>query len=121
MKVFPLILFGVFLNAFAQLLLKEGMSRVGYFAFSFSNLLPISIQVASSPFVLMGLLCYVISVMVWLLVLSRVPVSYAYPMLSIGYIINAIAAYYWFHEEININKIIAILVIIGGVYLLSRQ
>lgn len=121
MKIFPLILFGVFLNAFAQLLLKEGMSRVGYFAFSLSNLLPISIQVASNPFILMGFLCYVISVVVWLLVLSRVPVSYAYPMLSIGYIINAIAAHYWFQEEINITKIAGILVIIGGVYLLSRQ
>ena len=47
MKIFPLILFGVFLNALAQLLLKEGMSRIGYFAFSFSNLIPISIEVAS--------------------------------------------------------------------------
>ena len=55
------------------------------------------------------------------IVLSRVPVSYAYPMLSMGYIINAIAAHYWFQEEISLSKVIGILVIIGGVYLLSRQ
>lgn len=121
MKIFPLILFGVFLNAFAQLLLKEGMSRIGYFVFSFSNIIPISIEVIANPFILLGLLCYGVSVVVWLLVLSRVPVSYAYPMLSMGYIINAIAAHYWFHEEINLSKVIGILVIIGGVYLLSRQ
>lgn len=121
MKLFPLILLGVCLNALAQLLLKEGMSRIGYFAFSLPNLLPISWQVITNPFVFMGLSCYVLSVVIWLLVLSRVPVSYAYPMLSLGYIINAIAAHYWFQEEINLSKIIGILVIIAGVYLLSRQ
>ena len=120
-STFPLILLGVFLNALAQLLLKEGMSRIGYFAFSFANLMPISSQVITNPFVLMGLLCYVVSAVVWLLVLSRVPVSYAYPMLSMGYIINVVAAHYWFQEEISLNKIAGILIIITGVYLLSRQ
>jgi multidrug transporter EmrE-like cation transporter len=121
MNVFPLILLGVFLNAFAQLLLKEGMSRIGYFAFSFSNLVPISLQIGTNPFIVLGLLCYVVSVIVWLLVLSRVPVSYAYPMLSIGYIVNALAAHYWFQEELNLTKITGIFVIMGGVYLISRQ
>lgn len=121
MNVFPLILLGVSLNAMAQLFLKEGMSRVGYFVFSFANLWPISFQVITNPFIIIGLCCYIISVIIWLLVLSRVPVSFAYPMLSLGYILNAIAAHYWFHEELNFTKIAGIFVIMGGVYLISRQ
>lgn len=121
MNIFPLLLSGVFLNASAQLLLKEGMSRIGYFIFSFANIVPISIQALSNPFILLGLFCYVVSVVVWLLVLSRVPVSYAYPMLSLGYIVNAVAAHYWFREELTLSKITGILIIICGVYLLSRQ
>jgi multidrug transporter EmrE-like cation transporter len=120
-KIFPLLLLGVLFNALAQLLLKEGMSRIGYFAFSFENLIPISAQVATNVFILLGLLSYVGSLVLWLLVLSRVPVSYAYPMLSIGYIINLVAAHYWFQEEVSFNKVMGILIIIGGVYLLSRQ
>ena len=121
MNVFPLILFGVFLNAAAQLVLKEGMLRIGYFVFSLENIIPISMQAMMSPFILMGLFCYVLSVGIWLLVLSRVPVSYAYPMLSLGYIMNAAAAHYWFHEELSFTRIAGILVIICGVYLVSRQ
>jgi multidrug transporter EmrE-like cation transporter len=121
MNVFPLILFGVFLNAAAQLVLKEGMVRIGYFIFSLENLIPISIQVITNPFILMGLSCYILSVGIWLLVLSRVPVSYAYPMLSLGYIMNALAAHYWFHEELSFSRITGMLVIICGVYLVSRQ
>jgi multidrug transporter EmrE-like cation transporter len=118
--MFALILLGVLLNAGAQLLLKAGMDRIGEFSFSLHNALPIGWQAATNPFILGGLFCYVISVLVWLLVLSRVEVSYAYPMLSIGYIVNAVAAYYLFGENLSLSRIIGIGVIIIGVYLIAR-
>jgi multidrug transporter EmrE-like cation transporter len=118
--VFLLILLGVFLNAGAQLLLKAGMTRIGHFDFSFANIIPISVKVMGNPPILAGLCAYVISVGVWLLVLSRVQVSFAYPMLSIGYIVNAVAAYYLFGEDISLLQIVGIFVIISGVYLVSQ-
>lgn len=117
---YPLILLGVLLNAGAQLLLKAGMDKIGYFKFSLANLLPIAWQVALNPYIIGGLTCYVISVCVWLLALSRVEVSVAYPMLSIGYIVTAIAAYFWFHESLTLTRLLGIFVIILGVYLMSR-
>jgi len=83
MSYFPLIMLGVLLNAAAQLFLKEGMRRIGHFEFVWANIVPITMQVAGNVFVLGGLLCYVVSVAVWLLVLSRVEVSFAYPLLSV--------------------------------------
>src|SRR5256885_17229995 len=80
---FALILFGVLLNAAAQLLLKAG-----------TNAMPLGLRLAIEPHILAGLACYVVSVVVWIVALSRVPVSVAYPMLSIGYAVNAIAAWY---------------------------
>ena len=62
MNYFPLIMLGVLLNAGAQLLLKEGMRRIGYFEFAWANAVPISLQVAANPFVLAGLFAYVVSV-----------------------------------------------------------
>src|SRR5262245_34580432 len=96
-----LILLGVFLNACAQLLLKAGMNQIGHFEFSFANVLPIGFKVMANLPIIGGIFMYVVSVGVWLLVLSRVPVSYAYPMLSVGYIVNAIAAYYLFGEPLT--------------------
>lgn len=121
MNYFSLIMLGVLLNAGAQLLLKEGMRRIGYFEFAWVNVLPIGLQVAGNPFVLAGLFAYVVSVGVWLLVLSRVEVSLAYPMLSVGYIVNAVAGYYLFQENLSLTRITGILIIIAGVYLVTRS
>lgn len=118
--VFSLILLGVFLNAGAQLLLKAGMTRIGHFEFSFANIIPISLKIMGNPPIVAGLFAYVVSVAVWLLVLSRVQVSFAYPMLSIGYIVNAVAAYYLFGEALSLLQIVGIFVIISGVYLVAH-
>ena len=118
---FSLLLAGVLLNAGAQLLLKAGTNRVGEFAFTLDNVVPIGARLIASPPILAGLGCYVVSVMVWILALSRVPVSIAYPMLSIGYIVNAAAAWFLFGESLTAQKLVGIGFIIVGVYLVSRS
>lgn len=118
---FSLVLAGVLLNAAAQLLLKAGTNRIGEFAFSLENVVPIGLKVAASPFVLGGLACYAVSVVVWILALSRVPVSVAYPMLSIGYIVNAAAAWFLFGESLGAQKLVGIGFIIVGVWLVARS
>lgn len=118
---FMLILTGVLLNAAAQLLLKAGTNAVGAFTFSRSNIIPIGWQIATQPPVIGGLACYAISVVVWIMALSRVEVSVAYPMLSIGYVVNAFAAWYLFGEQISLAKLAGIGIIIVGVYIVSRS
>ncbi len=121
MKYLPIILFGVLLNAAAQLFLKEGMRRIGHFEFVWSNIVPIGLQVAGNVFVLGGIFLYVVSVAVWLLVLSRVDVSFAYPLLSVGYIVNAVAGYYLFQENLSMTRVTGIVIIIIGVYFVTRS
>ncbi|MHB1300237.1 MAG: SMR family transporter [Burkholderiales bacterium] len=118
---FLLILTGVLLNAAAQLLLKAGTNAVGTFAFSKGNILPIGWQIATQPPIIGGLACYGISVIVWIMALSRVEVSIAYPMLSIGYVVNAFAAWYLFGENLSITRLFGIGIIILGVYVVSRS
>ncbi|HQT25599.1 MAG TPA: SMR family transporter [Burkholderiales bacterium] len=117
---FLLILTGVLLNAAAQLLLKAGTNAVGTFSFSPGNILPIGLKIATQPPIIGGLACYAISVVVWIMALSRVEVSIAYPMLSIGYVVNAFAAWYLFGENLSISRLIGIGIIIVGVYIVSR-
>ena len=121
MSYLPLIMLGVLLNAAAQIFLKAGMRRIGHFDFIWGNIVPITTQVAGNVFVLGGLLCYVISVAVWLLVLSRVEVSFAYPLLSVGYIVNAVAGYYLFQENLSLTRITGILIICVGVYFVTKS
>lgn len=118
---FSLILCGVMLNACAQLLLKAGTNRIGHFDFSLNNALPIGWQLATNPYIFGGLSCYVVSVVVWIMALSRVPVSIAYPMLSIGYVVNALAAWWLFGESLTAVRLTGIGVIIVGVYLVTKS
>ena len=118
---FMLVLAGVLLNAAAQLLLKAGTNGIGTFAFTADNLVPIGIKVASNPFIAGGLGCYAVSVAVWIMALSRVEVSLAYPMLSIGYVVNAVAAWYLFGEALTAQRMVGIGAIIVGVFLVARS
>ncbi len=120
-KYIPLILAGVLLNAAAQIVIKKGMTDIGAFAFSLRNLLPVGIKVATNPFVLLGILFYVVSLALWLMVLSRVDVSYAYPMLSVGYIVAALFGRYFFNEPVGPVRWAGIIVICIGVYLITRS
>jgi multidrug transporter EmrE-like cation transporter len=117
---FLLIFVGVMLNAGAQLLIKAGTNAVGYFEFSRDNILPIGWKLATEWHILSALCCYGLSVVVWILALSRVQVSIAYPMLSLGYVVNAVAAWFLFNEAFNLPKVLGIGVIILGVIIISK-
>jgi len=118
---FSLLMTGVLLNAGAQLLLKAGTNAVGVFAFSSDNLVPVGWKLATEPHIIGGVGCYVISVIVWIMALSRVEVSIAYPMLSIGYVVNALAAWYLFGEAVTLTRLAGIGIIIIGVYIVARS
>ncbi|MBC7984395.1 MAG: EamA family transporter [Candidatus Obscuribacterales bacterium] len=117
---FALLLTGVLLNAGAQLLLKAGVKTVGEIGLTGGGLWRATQTLAFEPHILGGLACYVISVGVWIVGLSRVDVSIAYPLLSIGYIATAIAAWYLFDEPLTITRIAGIVVIILGVVMITR-
>jgi len=120
-----LILFGVFLNACAQLLLKAGVNSVtaaiGTFDYSLANLWPVGVRLATQWPIIGGLACYVVSVVVWILGLSRVDVSVAYPLLSLGYVLNAAAAWWLFGEAMTPMRLVGIGIIIVGVVVLTRS
>jgi multidrug transporter EmrE-like cation transporter len=118
---FALVLSGVLLNAVAQLLLKAGTRHVGAFEFSFANVIPVGAQIFTNWPIIAGLGCYVISVLVWILALSRVEVSVAYPMLSIGYVVNAGLAWWLFGEAVTPMRLIGIGVICIGVFIVARS
>jgi multidrug transporter EmrE-like cation transporter len=118
---YPLLLTGVLLNATAQLLLKAGTNAVGRFEFAAASLVPVAGKVALEPHILAGCFCYGISLIVWIMGLSRVEVSVAYPLLSLGYVINAVGAWYLFGESLTFARIVGIGFIVLGVGLVARS
>jgi multidrug transporter EmrE-like cation transporter len=118
---FGLLLAGVALNAMAQLLLKAGTNAVGRFEYTSGNIVPVGLRLALEPHILGGMACYGVSLIVWIMGLSRVPVSIAYPMLSLGYVLNALAAWQFFGEPVGPQRMFGIGLIVLGVFVISRS
>ena len=112
---------GVILNAIAQLLLKAGTNAVGHFEFHLDNLIPVGWKIGTDPYIMGGMACYAISLVVWIMGLSRVPVSIAYPLLSLGYVINAVLAHYLLGETVTVQRALGIGFIIVGVVIVARS
>jgi multidrug transporter EmrE-like cation transporter len=117
-----LILTGVGLNAAAQLLLKVATRPLAHFSVFNADVLQSSVLILfkSVPF-WAGMLCYGASVCVWLAALSKAPVSTAYPMLSLGYVVVAFISVGWLGETLTPAKVLGIALICAGVVLVSRS
>lgn len=118
---FGFIFTGVCLNAIAQLLLKTGTNAVGAIHLTLDNWFATGLKLATQLPILGGLTCYVLSVVVWIIGLSRVDVTIAYPLLSLGYILNALGAWYFLGEVISLQRMVAIGIILVGVALIARS
>ena len=116
-----LVLTGVLLNAIAQLLLKAGAGSLANVELRVSNAAAIASRLVFNVPIIAGLGCYVLSVVVWILALARVEVSVAYPMLSLGYVVNALAAWWLFNESLSGARLAGIGIILVGVWLVARS
>jgi len=115
-----LILVCVILGVCGQLLLKHGMSADPDRVDQASEVLPRLLKAAMNPVVLLGFLFYGVSAALWLIVLTRAELSYAYPLLSLGYVAVVFLSRIFFHEAVTTSRFIGTLVICVGVWLISR-
>ena len=121
LSTFAFILTGVLLNAAAQLLLKAGTNAIGgAIHLTAGNWFATGVKVVSQPPILAGLACYAVSLVMWIIGLSRTDVTIAYPMLSLGYVVSALGAWMFLGEIVSAQRLLAIGVIMVGVALLAR-
>ena len=121
MNYLPIILTAVSLNAFAQIFLRKSMIPFSDTEFSLETIGIWFPQLVVNVYLWFGMMCYGFSIVIWLYVLSKTEVSYAYPFLSLGYIIIAIAGYVFFSENLSLFRISGILIICLGVVLISKS
>lgn len=109
----------ILLAVAGQLLMKKGMMVFG--TFPASQLLYKIIPMFLNPYVFVGLAFFGLSAVFWLVVLSRLELSLVYPMVSVAYILVAIASWLLFKENVTLVRWLGILVIVAGVFLISRS
>ena len=118
---FALLMVAMCLTVTGELLLKTGMNRHGVLEVSFSTLIPTAGKLLGNPFVVGGFVFVFSGALFWLAVLSRWPLTLAYPLLSISYIIGICASVLILKEKVSPIQVVGVFVIILGVFLVSRS
>lgn len=115
------ILISVLGSAVGQLLLKKGMNSMGPLTLSPNQLLSTTWKMATNPYVLIGFVILLASTVIWLAALSRVNLSYAYPLASLSYVIILVASWIMFDEKITLNLLLGTILIGIGILFISRN
>lgn len=125
MTYLPFILFTVFTNAAAQLMLKQGMMTLGSIGSdgptTVLSVITMILKIIFHPWVFFGLCTFVISMASHLYVLSKVELSFAYPFLSLAYVAVAVAAWFFFSEDLNMWRVAGIGLICIGTVLIAQS
>lgn len=107
----------------AQVLMKSGMLALP--SISLAHWPSLSTLLAGWPAVavLFGMLCYGLSMVCWFMVLRYLPLSRAYPLISLSYAVVYLAAVFlpWLNEPMSLRKNLGVLIILLGVWLVSRN
>jgi len=111
----------VFAVAAGQLLLKFGMSKIGPVALSLEQLPIFLLKAFSSPFIISGLALYFISALVWLVVLSREELSFVHPLTALVYVFIIFFSWLLFKEDVGLVRILGVLSIALGAFLVTRS
>jgi drug/metabolite transporter (DMT)-like permease len=119
LKLLTPVLLSVALSIVGQLILKRGMSDLGPVSLTSRSIFEIMWSIATNPFVVVGMIIFAASVLFWLIGLSRVPLSYAYPFISLSYVIILAASYFLLGEQFSLLRIAGVSVICLGVILVA--
>lgn len=108
------------LGAVGQLFIKKGLNYLGALDFS-SGIVATYIKIFFSPFVMAGISIYFVGVFFWLYGLSKVELSFAFPFVSLSYVLVFLMSWAFLGETIPMTRWLGLLTICVGVFLVGRS
>jgi uncharacterized membrane protein len=119
---FALLITSLVFASVAQLFFKIGMDKMGELSFApISTAILTVIRIITAPDIILGIFLMLLSGLFWFIVLSRAELSFAYPMISLSYVMVALLSYFYLGEQISLVRWVAIIIIIFGVAILARS
>jgi drug/metabolite transporter (DMT)-like permease len=120
-KSLALIFVNIIIGSVGQLMFKSGMTQIGRIGIAeISRPWATLGMFFTNPYILLALPLYAVALIIWLIVLSRLQLSFAYPCLSMAYVVNALLAQAILGEHISVLRWVAIGLICIGVMVMTR-
>lgn len=119
MKEIMLILVSILFGAVGQLLMKFGTTRVG--AAEGDGVAALLVKYFTNLPILAGLSFYALSAVIWIFAISKVELSFAYPMVALSYVLVVTVSYFLFGESVGALRIAGLITIIAGVLMIAKS
>lgn len=116
---FGLLLLSILPGAFGQFLLKLGASKLG--KVTISNSLNHVFSIITTPELLIGLVCYGLGAIAYIMLLTRVNLSIAGPSVALMYVFSVLLGYFAFQEPIPTSRVFGLGFLVCGVILITWQ
>ncbi len=104
-----------------QTLLKLGLNDIGGVSLLGGDPIGSLLGLFHTPWVVLGFVCYGVSAVLWLDVLSKLDFSMAFPMVSSTYVFSLVIGRFVFHETISLQRIVGVLLILCGLFFVVRS
>ncbi len=121
MFALTLVLIVIFAGATGQIAMKSGMGQVGEIG-SVGQLFNLStlFHIFTNPRVIAGILLYAMAAVLWLGAMSTLNISFMYPLMSLAYVLTAIAAFIFLKENITLLRWAGIAFVVIGCFIIAR-
>lgn len=121
-QIVSMIIISILLSSAAQLLLKYGASSPSIQKAIYSHsILNLFYAMISTPQIILGLVCFGVSLILWIVILSRTDVSYAYPFVALGICLTILAGWFFFNESLSMLRIIGVVIVVAGVITVANS
>lgn len=114
------IILTILLTAYGQLVLKWRMNLLGELPVEFSDKFIFLIKALFDPYIFSSFFAAFVASLTWMAALSKFDLSFAYPFMSMAFVVVLVASYYLLHEPVSSSKIIGMILIIVGLAIASR-
>lgn len=117
---FAYVLGSILFTVYGQVIVKWQVGKAGALPVSFSERIPFFLNLIFNPWILSGILAGFFALLCWLAAMTKFDLSYAYPFMSLAFVLVLILSALLFHEPLTTAKILGVLLIIAGIIVGSR-
>ena len=110
----------IVLTVSGQLILKWQVTKAGMFPESFSDRTLFLLRLIFNPWIVGGLFAGFLAFVLWMVTMTKFELSYAYPFMSLAFVLVLLSSAALFHETVTIRKLIGVLLIMAGVIIAGR-
>ena len=114
------VLGSVLCTVFGQIVVKWQVSKAGALPETLSQKIPFLLKLVLNPWVMTSMAAGFLALVCWLAAMTKFELSYAYPFMSLAFVLVLILSAILFHEAVTLPKVLGVLLVISGIIVASR-